>query len=235
MSLVADEARFSAPRLDRWQGCAEPTSAGGGVVEGPSDAELVRRLGDADGAALSRLYQRFGRPCYSLARRICADEGLAEDVVQEVFLALWRDPTRFDPSRGDFATWLLTLIHHRAVDTVRKETTIRRRIVASPEAGEEWSPTPLPGADAAAMARVTAGQVRAALHRLPAEQRRVLALTYFGGHTQREIAALTGVPLGTVKSRTFAAVQRLRLLLADQLGPGALVAEAHMVSEVVNR
>jgi RNA polymerase sigma factor (sigma-70 family) len=104
---------------------------------------LVRRLEDSDGAALSQLYQRFGRPCYSLARRICADEGLAEDVVQEVFLTLWRDPTRFDPARGGFATWLLTLIHHKAVDAVRRESTIRRRIVAAPEAGEDWSPTPI--------------------------------------------------------------------------------------------
>ena len=84
------------------------------------------------------------------------------------------------------------------------------------------------------MERVAAGQVRAALQRLPVEQRRMLALSYFGGHTQREIAVLTGVPLGTVKSRTFAAVQRLRLLLTDQLGPDALVAEAHMAREVVN-
>jgi RNA polymerase sigma-70 factor (ECF subfamily) len=184
---------------------------------------------------VSQLYQRFGRPCYSLAQRICADEGLAEDVVKEVFLTLWREPTRFDPSRGDFATWLLTLIHHRAVDTVRKETTIRRRVVSVPEAGEDLSPTPVPAADAVGMARAAAGQVRAALDRLPVEQRRVLALTYFGGHTQREIAVLTGVSLDTVKSRTSAAVQRLRSLLTDQLDPGVLVAETHMVREVVNR
>jgi RNA polymerase sigma-70 factor (ECF subfamily) len=85
------------------------------------------------------------------------------------------------------------------------------------------------------MARVAAAQVRAALDRLPVEQRQVLALTYFGGHTQREIAALTGLPLDTVKSRTLAAVQRLRSLLIDQLDPGALVAEAHLVREVINR
>ncbi|MGH3783802.1 MAG: RNA polymerase sigma factor [Pseudonocardiaceae bacterium] len=229
---MADEARSSAPRLDRWHDTSESAPAAPSVVGGPSDAELVRRLGDADGAALSQLYHRFGRPCYSLARRICADEGLAEDVVQEVFLTLWCDPTRFDPSRGSFATWLLTLIHHRAVDVVRKETTIRRRVIAAPEAGEDWSPTPVPGACQTAMARVEAGQVRAALHRLPVEQRRVLALTYFGGHTQREIAVLTGVPLGTVKSRTFAAVQRLRSLLTDRLSPGELVAEARIVREV---
>jgi RNA polymerase sigma factor (sigma-70 family) len=198
------------------------------MAEGPSDAELVRRVRDADGAALSQLYQRFVRPCYSLARRICADEGLAEDVVQEVFLTLWRDPTRFDPARGGFATWLLTVTHHRAVDAVRKESAIRRRVVAVPEAGEDWSPTPVPGADQAALARVAAAQVRAALHRLPVAQRQVLALAYFGGHTQSEIAVQTGVPLGTVKSRMFTAVQRLRTLLTDQLGPDTLIAEARI-------
>jgi RNA polymerase sigma-70 factor (ECF subfamily) len=232
ISLVADEAQSSARRPGRWQATSKPTPPAPGIPEGPSDAELVRRVRDADGSALSQLYQRFGRPCYSLARRICVDEGLAEDVVQEVFLTLWRDPTRFDPSRGGFATWLLTLIHHKAVDAVRRESTIRRRMVAAPEAGEDWSPTPAPGADQAAMARVAAGQVRAALHRLPVEQRQVLALAYFGGHTQREIAGMTGVPLGTVKSRMFTAVQRLRVLLTDQLGPDALIAEARAVREV---
>ncbi len=228
---MADEARSSVPRPERWRNSSDPVPPALSMGEGPSDVELVRRLGDADGAALSQLYQRFGRPCYSLARRICADEGLAEDVVQEVFLTLWRDPSRFDPARGGFATWLLTLIHHKAVDAVRRESTIRRRMVAAPEAGEDWSPTPVPGADQAAMARVAAGQVRAALHRLPVEQRQVLALAYFGGHTQREIAVLTGVPLGTVKSRMFTAVQRLRSLLADQLGPDTLIAEARVVRE----
>jgi RNA polymerase sigma factor (sigma-70 family) len=229
MSLVADEARSSDPRLARWQGSSEPRPAADSVAEGCCDAELVRRLGDADRAALSQLYQRFGRPCYSLARQICADEGLAEDVVHEVFLTLWREPTRFDPSRGDFATWLLTLTHRRAVDAARQKTTSRQGVVTAPEAGEDWSPTPVPGADAATMARVAAGQVRAVLDRLPVEQRRVLALTYFGGHTQREIAVLIGVPLETVRSRTLAAVQRLRSLLTDQVDPGALVAEAYLV------
>jgi RNA polymerase sigma factor (sigma-70 family) len=226
ISLV-DEPRSSAPRLDRGQDTSGPAPPTPSVAEGPSDAEVVHRLRDADGAALSQLYQRFGRPCYSLARRICANEGLAEDVVQEVFLTLWREPTRFDPARGGFATWLLTVTHHKAVDAVRKESAIRRRMVAAPEAGEEWSPTPVPGADQVALARVAAGQVRAALHRLPVEQRQVLALAYFGGRTQREIAVQTGVPLGTVKSRMFTAVQRLRVLLTDQLGPDALVAQAH--------
>ena len=228
---MADEAQSSTRRPDRGNDTSKLAPPATSMAQGPSDAELVRRVRDADGAALSQLYQRFVRPCYSLARRICVDDGLAEDVVQEVFLTLWRDPTRFDPSRGGFATWLLTLIHHKAVDAVRRESTIRRRTVAAPEAGEDWSPTPVPGADQAALARVAAGQVREALHRLPVDQRQVLALAYFGGHTQREIAVLTGVPLGTVKSRMFTAVQRLRSLLTDQLGPDVLVAEARVVRE----
>ncbi|HEY2765050.1 MAG TPA: sigma-70 family RNA polymerase sigma factor [Pseudonocardiaceae bacterium] len=226
---MVDEARSSGRRPDRSAGSARSTSPVPAPAGEVSDAELARRLGDADGEALSQLYQRFGRPCYSLARRICADEGLAEEVVQEVFLTLWRDPRRFDPARGSFATWLLTLIHHKAVDAVRRESTVRKRVVPAPEAGEDWSPTPVPGADQAAMARVAAGQVREALHQLPVEQRQVLALAYFGGHTQREIAVLTGVPLGTVKSRMFAGVQRLRSLLDDQLGPETLVAEVRAV------
>ncbi len=229
---MADEARSPGSRPGQRSSAPEPAVPLPQSDEEPSDAELVRRLGNADGAALSQLYQRFGRPCYSLARRICADESLAEEVVQEVFLTLWRDPARYDPSRGGFATWLLTLIHHKSVDAVRRESTLRRRTVTAPEAGEDWSPTPVPGADQAAIARVAAGQVRAALHRLPLEQRQVLALAYFGGHTQREIAVLTGIPLGTVKSRMFAAVQRLRSLLADQWGPDDLVAEARMVGDV---
>lgn len=223
---MVDEARSSARRSDRSEGSARSASPVPASTGEASDAELARRLGDADGEALSQLYLRFGRPCYSLARRICADNGLAEEVVQEVFLTLWRDPRRFDPARGSFATWLLTLIHHKAVDAVRRESTVRKRVVPAPEAGEDWSPTPVPGADQAAMARVAAGQVREALHQLPVEQRQVLALAYFGGHTQREIAVLTGVPLGTVKSRMFAGVQRLRSLLGGQLGPETLVAEA---------
>ncbi|MGH3527691.1 MAG: RNA polymerase sigma factor [Pseudonocardiaceae bacterium] len=226
---MVDEARPSAGRPDRERRNAKPPADN--IAAGPSDAELARRVGKADGAALSQLYQRFGRPCYSLARRICADERLAEDVVQEVFLTLWRDSARFDPSRGGFATWLLTVTHHRAVDAVRRESAIRRRTVAVPEAGEDWSPTPVPGADRAALARIAAGQVRAALDRLPVEQRQVLALAYFGGRTQREIAIATGVPLGTVKSRMFTAVRRLRVLLTDQLGPDVLVTEARMARE----
>jgi RNA polymerase sigma factor (sigma-70 family) len=215
------------PVADVVDGQGEPTRRGptttgaAGRRRDPADDLLVGRVADGDTAALGALYDRYGRPAYSLARRICADDGLAEDVVQEVFLAFWRDPHRFDPARGAFGSWLLTLVHHKSVDAVRRESAVRRRTVPAAEDGEEWSAPPGPGADHAALGAVAAGQVREALGRLPDEQRRALALAYYGGYTQREVAALTGVPLGTVKSRMFTGVQRLRSALGPVLGePG---------------
>lgn len=183
---------------------------GAGAV---TDVTLLERIGERSTDALAQLYDRFGRPAYSLARRICVDEALAEDVVQEAFLVVWRDPGRFDPVRGSVSSWLLTVVHHRAVDAVRREATRRKRTVAPSADGEDWGIPPGPGADQAALGAVVAGKVRDALGELPAEQREALALAYFGGYTQREVASLVGVPLGTVKSRMFAGSQKLRALL----------------------
>jgi RNA polymerase sigma-70 factor (ECF subfamily) len=184
----------------------------------PADELIIRRVAGGDQRALGELYDRWSRPAFSLARRVCADEVLAEDVVQEAFIAFWREPGRFNPARGAFSSWLLTLVHHKAVDAVRRESAIRRRTVPSAEDGDEWSVAPGPGADHAALGAVVAGQVRDALCRLPDEQREALALAYYGGYTQREVATLTGVPLGTVKSRMFTGVQRLRSVLGPLLG-----------------
>lgn len=185
---------------------------GAALAPGPGDAledaALVGLVRDGDGTALEALYRRYGRPCFALARRILADTVLAEDVVQEVFLTLWRDAARFDPGRGGFASWLLSMTHHKAVDVVRREENLRKRRAAA-DAAEAAEP-PRPGPDDLAWATLRRDQVRAALAVLPAAQREALGLAYYGGYTQREIAGLTQAPLGTVKTRMLAGMRKLR-------------------------
>jgi RNA polymerase sigma factor (sigma-70 family) len=173
------------------------------------DVDLVRRLRGGNRSALVQLYDRFRRPAFTLARRILADDGLAEDVLQEVFLGLWRDPGAFDRAPGTFTAWLMAAVHHTAVDAVRREESHRRRRArAEAEFG-----LAAPAADRdveEAVRRVASGRVREALGQLPDAQREALALAYYGGYTQREVAALTGTPLGTVRTRMLAGMRRLR-------------------------
>ena len=177
-----------------------------------SDGELAARIRRGDEDAFDVLYRQYGPSCYGLARRVLADDGLAQDVVQEVFVAFWRQPDRYDPSRGRLAGWLLGITHHRAVDLVRREQRHRSRRVSLDAL------TGLPG-DTNVPEQVDlalrAGRTRAGLAALPDAQRDVLLLAYYGGLTQREIAARLDIPLGTVKSRTLTAMLRLRDTLAD--------------------
>lgn len=171
------------------------------------DAALLARVGDGDEAAIEALYQRYGGACFALARRILDDPQLAEDVVQQVFLAMWQG-SGYDPRRGAVSTWLLSITHHKAVDSVRKESNRRKRTAGEQTLLEVAAAGP--GPDEEAWTRLRAERTRGALRLLPAEQREVLLLAYYGGYTQREIADLTGLPLGTVKSRTLTALRRLR-------------------------
>jgi RNA polymerase sigma factor (sigma-70 family) len=182
------------------------------------DAALVGLVREGDPAALESLYLRYGRPCYSLARRILGDEQLAQDVVQEVFLALWRDASRYDVARGAFGTWLLSMTHHKAVDVVRREENLRKRRDAA--GALEASAPPGPEPDDLAWTSLRRDRVRAALARLPHPQREALGLAYFGGYTQREIAGLTNTPLGTVKTRMLAGMRKMRDGLESALDEG---------------
>lgn len=179
----------------------------------PTDEQLMQSVADGDIEAIRMLYDRYSRLVYSQARRICAEDGLAEDTAQEVFLALWRDPGKFDTSRR-FSTWLLTVVHHKAVDTVRRESAARRRAISVTDEYMERCIPAAPAVDETAISRVDGDHVRIALGKLPAEQRQAVALAYYGGFTQREVASITGVPLGTVKSRMFNGMRLLRGLLA---------------------
>jgi RNA polymerase sigma factor (sigma-70 family) len=175
------------------------------------DAGLAARLRAGDRTALEELYRRHAAACYGLARRIVADEQLAQDVVQDVFLSVWRDPGRYAPERGGFASWLLTMTHHKAVDLVRHEESLRRRRDAAEAIAVTESPAD--EVEGAVLRGASAVRVRDALARLPDAQREALALAYYGGYTQREIAELTGTPLGTVKTRMLAGMRAMRALL----------------------
>lgn len=174
-----------------------------------SDEALVALAARSEQSALAELYDRYGRPAYGLALRVLRDDALAEDAVQEGFLALWRSAARFVPERGKASTWILTLVHRRAVDLVRREE--RRRADAL-----EHAPEAARGAvDEEAWLRLQRERVQDALRQLPDQQREALELAYYGGFTQSELAERLGQPLGTIKSRMFIGLARLRELLGD--------------------
>jgi RNA polymerase sigma factor (sigma-70 family) len=174
----------------------------------PTDEQLLEAVGRGDDDALGELYDRFGRLAFRLAFRILRDRALAEDAVQEAFLAVWRSADAYKRERAKPSTWILTVVHRRAVDIVRREQSRRSEPL-------EVAPEPSVGAaDEDAMLRDRRAAVQAALTELPGDQRQALELAYYGGLTQSELAERLGVPLGTVKSRMFAGLGRLRELLA---------------------
>ena len=151
----------------------------------------------------------------ALARRVVRQPHLAEEIVQEAFLSVWRHPDAFDPQRGSVRSWLLAMVHHRAVDAVRREESQRRRAddaaaglrdEVTDHADEVVAAVELPRERRA---------VRAALQGLPDEQRTILERMYFGGESQSQIAGATGLPLGTVKSRTLLGMRKLRAALEE--------------------
>jgi RNA polymerase sigma factor (sigma-70 family) len=175
-----------------------------------SDEALVSLVASSDEQALAELYDRFGRVAYGLALRILRDEALAQDAVQEAFLGVWRSAERYLPERAKASTWILTLVHRRAVDLVRRED--RRRGEPLDDAAE---PVALSTVEGEATLGFQRRVVQEALKGLPADQREALELAYYGGLTQSELAERLGQPLGTIKSRMFMGLARLRDVLAQ--------------------
>jgi RNA polymerase sigma factor (sigma-70 family) len=172
-----------------------------------SDEAIVALAARSDETALAELYDRFGRAAYGLAFRVLRDASLAEDAVQEAFLDVWRQADRFVPERARAASWIFTFVHRRAVDVVRREE--RRR-------SEQLDEAAMPVGDAAddkVWLRLERERVQGALRQLPDAQREAIELAYYGGFTQSELAERLGEPLGTIKSRMFAGLARLRDLL----------------------
>jgi RNA polymerase sigma-70 factor (ECF subfamily) len=182
---------------------------GGRDFDHLSDEALIALVGRGDEEALGALYDRFGRASYSLAVRILRDRTLAEDAVQEAFLAVWRTAGKFAAERAKPSTWILTLVHRRSVDLVRREE--RRRT----EPIDDLAHPSGDATDDEAVLRSSRRAVQDALRRLPDDQREALELAYYGGFSQSELAERLGQPLGTIKSRMFTGLARLRDLLAE--------------------
>ena len=174
----------------------------------PADDTLIRALAARDLAALASLYDRYGRVAYALAYRILGEAEGAEDVVHDGFLSAWRGAASYRAERGNVRGWLLSIVHHRAVDVLRRKTTFR----PAPLEVAEQRPADDDTAEEATR-NVEHATVRAALEALPQAQRRTIELAYFGGYTHVELAEIMGVPLGTVKGRMRIGLQKLRRAL----------------------
>jgi RNA polymerase sigma-70 factor (ECF subfamily) len=177
------------------------------------DRDLIRRIARGDRDSFRRLFARYAPTALGLARRVLRQPHLAEETVQEAFLSVWKNPAAYDATRGTVRAWLMSAVHHRAVDTVRREEAQRRR------AEDVLSLPDLPPEDPAERVVDQLGlpeeraAVRKALDDLPAEQRQVIELMYFSGLSQSQIAERLELPLGTVKSRTLLGMRRLRSAL----------------------
>lgn len=180
-------------------------------LEGASDTALVVAIGRWQQDALAEAYRRHGGPVFALALRLLRERSLAEEVVQEVFLRLWRQPEKFDPARGSLRAYLLTHSHGRAIDLLRSESSRRAReerdLVSRAEGGYDL--------EHEAVDLFMAEQIREVVAKLPEREREAIYLAYFEGHTYREVATRLDEPEGTVKSRIRSGLRRLRGHLAE--------------------
>ena len=183
------------------------------VVEHLADEDLVPLMARGDARAFEVLYERHGTVAYSLAFRMVGSRGLAEDVTQEAFISLWRSGARYDRVRGSVRTWVLGIVHHRAIDALRRASVHDRRRADDETAAERMAARERTEVEAAR--REEATTVRAAMDTLPADQCQVIELAYFGGFSHSEIADMLDTPVGTVKGRMRLGLGKLREALAE--------------------
>jgi RNA polymerase sigma-70 factor (ECF subfamily) len=181
-----------------------------------ADEDLMQLVRRADPDAFAVLYERHSGSAYALAYRMTGTRGAAEDVTQEAFISVWRSGARFDRSRGSVRTWVLGIVHHRAIDALRRGKVRDRPRVDDENAAEKLEAPENTELEVAR--RDEAATVRRAMEVLPSEQVQVIELAYFGGFTHTEIADMLDTPVGTVKGRMRLGLKKLR----DQLGSGAV-------------
>lgn len=196
--------------MARYQRSAESAAA---ALRGLADEDLMQLVRENDSAAFAVVYERHSNAAYSLAFRMCGKRGLAEDIVQEGFLSLWRSAERYDRTRGSVRTWVLGIVHNRAIDALRR-SVVRDRGQISDEGIEEHLVAP-ERTDIEVGRRDEAREIRAVVEGLPAEQSRVIELAYYGGFTHSEIAAMLDTPIGTIKGRMRLGLEKMRAQLSS--------------------
>src|SRR5688500_6954073 len=187
-------------------------------LSGLADEELMPLVASKQVEAFELFHDRHAGAAYSLAHRILGDPKLAEDVTQEAFLSIWRSESGYDPARGSVRSWALGIVRNRAIDAIRRASSVRRpRLELT--GGELLERERIPGAgpEEQTIKRETARALKGGVAELPPDQARVIVLAYYGGFSQCEIAQMLGVPLGTVKGRARLALERIRALHAEGL------------------
>ncbi len=177
-----------------------------------ADEDLMELVRDGEARAFEVVFDRHGGAAFSLAYRMCGSRARAEDVVQDAFLSLWRSGTGYDRARGSVRSWILSVVHNRAIDAFRREASKESRDVRDERLAEQVSSPEL--TEAEVERRDDAHRVRSALLELPVDQRQVIELAYFGGFTHSEIAEMLELPAGTVNGRMRLGLSKLRVSLS---------------------
>jgi RNA polymerase sigma-70 factor (ECF subfamily) len=181
-----------------------------------ADEELMQLVHDGEARAFEVVFDRHADAAFSLAYRMCGRRGTAEDVVQEAFMSLWRSGARYDRTRGSVRSWVLGVVHNRAIDIFRREVVRTSRDVSDEGLAERMQAPDNTETDVERSE--AAGQVHSALHELPPDQRQVIELAYFGGFSHSQIAEMLKLPTGTVKGRMRLGLTKMRLALGDPSG-----------------
>jgi RNA polymerase sigma-70 factor, ECF subfamily len=181
-----------------------------------ADEELMTLVRDGEPRAFEVIFDRHSGPAFSLAYRMCGRRAMAEDVVQEAFMSLWRSGARYDPRRGSVRNWVLGVVHNRAIDAFRRGVVREGRNVSDEGLAEQLPADEETATEVAR--RDEARHLRAKLQELPAEQRQVVELAYFGGFSHSQIAEMLQLPAGTVKGRMRLAMTKMRIALGDPAG-----------------
>jgi RNA polymerase sigma-70 factor, ECF subfamily len=205
-SLIRDRSsRVLMSEMARYKRSADTASA---ALRRLADEDLMQLVRENDASAFAVVYERHCDAAFSLAFRMCGKRGIAEDVVQEAFLSLWRSGSRYDHMRGSVRTWVLGVVHNRAIDSLRRGVIQDRGRIS--DEGIEERVEAAERTDVEVGRRDEAREIRAALEGLPPDQARVIELAYYGGFTHSEIASMLDAPVGTIKGRMRLGLQKMR-------------------------